>query len=85
MERGISPGDARLVRTIVDEVELALKLVAEMEGLTLDRIRPVGLENIERNQAVVFDGAFAFRLTKQTARQLLAREHALPQGAMLGG
>jgi hypothetical protein len=36
--------------------ELALKLVAEMEGLTLDRIGPVGLENVKRNQAVLNRG-----------------------------
>jgi hypothetical protein len=34
---------------------------------------------------VVFNGAFAFRMTKQTFRQPLACDQALPQRAMLSG
>ena len=36
--------------------ELALKLVADMERLTLDRIGLIGLQNAERNQAVLDRG-----------------------------
>jgi len=36
--------------------ELALKLVAEMEAITLDRIGNLGLENAKRNQAFLHHG-----------------------------
>jgi len=43
------------------------------------------LAHVERNHAVVFDGAFAFRLPKQTGWQPVARDQALPQRARLSG
>ena len=36
------------------------------------------LAHVERNLAVVFDGAFAFRMPRQTFRHRLACEYALP-------
>ncbi len=41
--------------------------------------------HVERDVAVVFDGAFAFWAPSQTFRQPLACEHALPRRAGLGG
>jgi hypothetical protein len=40
---------------------------------------------VERDAPVVFNGAFAFRLTKWMFRQPLAREHTPPQRARLSG
>ena len=41
--------------------------------------------HVERDGAVVLDGAFAFWMPRLTFRQPLAGEHSLPQGLRLDG